>query len=137
MLKYYVGFTLIEVMLALAISAILIGLGYPSYVSYQTDAQRDRAEVALMQLSARLESYFNDNGSYEDATLNNLHAKNLITGMQYRLKISTATDAHFKIEAIPTGMQSLHDKVCGVLTLTDTNKKMISGSGSIEDCWKS
>ena len=131
-----VGFTLIELMLAIAISAILVGLGYPAYMEYQTDAQRDRAEVALMQLGAKLESYFNENDSYEDATIGNLNATALTDGLQYRLVIQDASDSHFEIQAVPIGIQALRDTVCGVLTLSDTNRKDISGSGSATDCWQ-
>jgi type IV pilus assembly protein PilE len=130
------GFTLIELMLALAISAILIAVTYPSYVSYQAHAERNRAEVALLQLSADMETYFSDNDSYEDASLKNLHATHLVDDLDYQLRIVKATDAHYEIQAVPMGVQAAHDSACGTLALTDENKRTISGDGDADACWR-
>ncbi len=129
------GFTLIELMLALAISAILIAVSYPIYTDYQAHAERDRAIVALMQLSARLENYFSDNGSYVDATIHNCHAVHLMDGLHYRLKITSATDSSYEIQAVPFGIQKTRDTHCGALILTDTNVRGISGDGDVAQCW--
>lgn len=136
MRKKHFGFTLIELMLALAISAILMAIAYPAYVTYETNAERNRAEVALMQLSAKLETYFEHNQSYEDATIHNLHAVHLMDGLDYQLSIDHATDMHYEIQAIPTDVQATRDMACGVLSLTDTNKRTISGDGDAGACWR-
>ena len=132
MIKNIVGFTLIELMLALAISVILVTIGYPTYTHYQTHAQRNRAQAALMQLAAKLELYFNDNGTYAGATLASLHATQLTQGILYQLKIQ-AGDAHFEIEAIPQEAQANRDTRCGTLTLTDTNQR--GADGDVNTCW--
>ncbi len=129
------GFTLIELMLAFAISAILIACSYPIYTDYQTKAERDRAIVALMQFSARLENYFSDNDSYAGATIRNCHAAHLMDGLHYRLKIISATDSSYEIQAVPFGMQKARDTHCGALILTDTNARGISGDGDVAQCW--
>ena len=131
----YSGFTLIELLLALAISAILIAMGYPAYVSHQTHAERNRAEIALMQLSSQLEIYFSDNDSYLDATIDALHAENLVDGLHYQLAIISATDSHYEIQAIPTDIQAKRDTNCGTLSLFDTNERKISGDGNVKQCW--
>jgi type IV pilus assembly protein PilE len=61
------GFTVIEVMVALAIVAILAAVAVPSYSSY---VQRSRVPVALDALSSyatRMEQRFQDVGSYANA----------------------------------------------------------------------
>lgn len=136
MLFRYNAFTLIELMLALAISAILMAIAYPTYVSYQANAERNRAEVALLQLSADMETYFNDHDSYEDATLRKLHATHLMDGLNYQLSIDSATDTHYDIQAVPMGVQAARDAACGTLSLTDANKRAISGDGDAEACWR-
>lgn len=130
------GFTLIELMLALAIGAILTTIGYPVYVSHQSHAQRNRAEVALMQLSAKLEIYFSDNNSYQGATIKKLHATQLMHGLRYKFAIADASDSHYKIQAIPIGAQKKHDAQCATLSLTDTNLRSISGYGKSDQCWQ-
>lgn len=129
------GFSLIELMLAIAISAILMGITYPTYVTYQTHAERNRAETALLQLAGRLERYFTDNGSYLNATTLLLHAGDLVDGLQYQLRINTISETHYKIEAIPKGSQAEHDVDCGTLTLTDTNIRSMTGDGDVKQCW--
>lgn len=130
------GFTLIELMLALAISVILTCAAYPTYISYEVDAQRDRAEIALLQFNSRLEAYFEDHNTYRSATLSALHTKDLGKGLQYRLSILKKSKNHFEIQAIPIGAQALRDKTCGTLTLTDNNKRDINGAGDASDCWR-
>ncbi len=58
------GFTLIELMVAVAIAAILAAIAYPSYTAY---VQRSRVPAALDQLSGistRMEQCFQDTGTY-------------------------------------------------------------------------
>src|SRR3990167_7304622 len=116
---HFSAFTLIELMLVLAISAVLLVMGYPTYTHYQTHAERNRAQVALTQLSALMEAYFSDNGTYKHATIQSLQANALTNNLDYRLKIISETDLHYSIEIIPTGMQADRDRDCGALILND------------------
>ncbi|MCX7121011.1 MAG: prepilin-type N-terminal cleavage/methylation domain-containing protein [Gammaproteobacteria bacterium] len=134
-MRFQMGFTLIELMLALMIAAVLAGMGYPAYVSHETHAQRMRAEVALMQLAAIFEVYFSDNDSYAGATLKSLNAAALTQGLSYRLKIAKASDTHYILQAIPKNTQARYDSDCGTLSMTDTDKHSISGGGDVLQCW--
>jgi type IV pilus assembly protein PilE len=61
------GFTLLEMMVVVALVAILAGVALPSYSAY---LQRSRIVDAVMRLSdtrARMEDYFQDERSYVDA----------------------------------------------------------------------
>jgi type II secretory pathway pseudopilin PulG len=73
---YTPAFTLIELIVVIAIIIVLAGLllGTSSYV--QMKAKRSRAEVEIAAMSAALESYKADNGIYpRDATTDNLDAR--------------------------------------------------------------
>lgn len=129
------AFTLIELMLVLAISAVLLAMGYPTYIHYETHAERNRAQVAIMQLSALMETYFSDNGTYQNATIKSLHADTLINNLSYQLKIITATDLHYTIEIVPTGIQAERDHNCGALIINELNQRSISGDGDVDHCW--
>ena len=129
------AFTLLELMITLAIAAILLVIILPSYEHYETRAKRNRAEVALMQLAAHLESYFSDQGTYQGATPNEVDIANLEDGLDYQLEMTDLADNHFEIEAVPTGSQLTRDTHCATLSLSDTNVKKISGNGTVSQCW--
>jgi len=58
------GFSLIELMVALAIVAILSAVALPAYGNYLTRARRAEGRVALMQMMQQQEIYFSQNNSY-------------------------------------------------------------------------
>lgn len=130
-----VGFTLLELLLVLAMGVILAALSYPTYIAYETHAKRNRAEVALTQLAGKMEIYFERHDSYAGATIARLHAKNLMDGLHYTLGIIRATHAHYEIAATPCDIQKKQDTLCGTLSLTDRNQRKISGSGTVAQCW--
>ena len=60
------GFTLIEVMMALAIVAILAAVAFPSYVDYVRRGKITEATAALANMRVQMEQYFQDNRTYAD-----------------------------------------------------------------------
>ncbi len=58
------GFTLIELMIAVAIVAILTAVALPSYRDYMTRGKLTEATVSLGSLRVRMEQYFQDNRTY-------------------------------------------------------------------------
>ncbi|WP_323847382.1 type IV pilin protein [Microbulbifer magnicolonia] len=58
------GFTLIELMIVVAIVAILAGIAWPSYQEHVRSAKRADAQGALMGLAQAMERHFTQNGTY-------------------------------------------------------------------------
>ncbi|MEH6617468.1 MAG: type IV pilin protein, partial [Porticoccus sp.] len=58
------GFTLIELMIVVAIVAILVGIAMPNYREYVLRSNRAVAKGALLEVASRQEQYFLNNRSY-------------------------------------------------------------------------
>lgn len=64
------GFTLIELMIVVAIIGILATIGYPNYRDYVLRSENALAQSAMVELSVTLERYYSENNSYKDAKTN-------------------------------------------------------------------
>ncbi|MDY6929824.1 MAG: type IV pilin protein [Pseudomonadota bacterium] len=58
------GFTLIELMIVVAIIGILAAIAYPSYQNYVESTRRGDAKGALMSFASAMERYYTQNGTY-------------------------------------------------------------------------
>lgn len=58
------GFTLIELMIAVAVVAILAAVAYPSYTEHIRKSRRATAQAALMDLASRQQAYLLDRRAY-------------------------------------------------------------------------
>ena len=58
------GFSLIELVITVAIIAILTGISWPTYVSYMTRSSRSAAQTQLLELAGLQEKIYQDANSY-------------------------------------------------------------------------
>lgn len=141
------GFSLIELLVSVAIVAIIAGIAYPSYREQVRDSRRAECTGGLSALSNAMERHFTVNSSYLGAATGGadtgapgvFRASCPVDGgtPYYNLTISNATATTFTIQAAPTGTQA-GDK-CGTLTLTNTGQKGVAGAVAGYDwerCWK-
>ncbi|MFP4245350.1 MAG: type IV pilin protein [Ectothiorhodospira sp.] len=63
------GFTLIEVMITVAIIGILAAIAYPSYTRYVERTQVSDGKVALSEAAQRLERCYTSTLTYEDCDI--------------------------------------------------------------------
>lgn len=66
------GFTLVELMIVVAIIAVLVAIAYPSYTSYRVKTNRVDVQTQMMNIAQRLQSYKVVNRSYSGASLASL-----------------------------------------------------------------
>lgn len=138
-LKKNKGFTLIELMITVAIIGILAAIAYPSYTRQVQKTRRADAKGALMGLSNAMERYFTENNRYTGAatgpadtgTPRIFATQSPVSGgtKYYDLRITAATASAYTIEADPVGTQD--SDPCGKLTLSNTGLKTPPTSG----CW--
>ena len=126
------GFTLIEISLVLALVCMLGAFAYPVYQQHVITTRRLEAAATLSRLSAALEQYYVENGSYEGATLEGLHFTELA---DYQLSLRINRGNEYVLRAKPYGLQAERDSVCGVLSLNEKMEKFVSGTGTVEGCF--
>lgn len=127
------GFTLIELIIAIAIVGILVGIAYPSYQDYVIRAGRSDGQAALLNLAAHMESYYTENNSYTGATSPAVLGLPATSNKDnYNLSVSALTATTYTLSATPiAGTPQADDTTCGTLTLTNTNIR-----GPSANCWQ-
>jgi type IV pilus assembly protein PilE len=146
-LKSQKGFTLIELMIVVAIIGILTSIAYPSYIESVAKSRRADAKGALLGFANAMERHFTETNSYCNAAVTDSGACVAATGIptvfsatspvgggaaNYNLTISAATATTYTLSAARTGSQA-SDK-CGTLTLTHTGQRGVSLL-TVADCW--
>ncbi len=141
------GFTLIELMIAVAIIGILMKLAYPAYTNSVKKSRRSDAKTALLDLAQREERYLAMSNVYTTSapllgftagtTVTTAAPMNVMTGTAafYQVSVSAPTTTSFTLTATRTGAQAT-DTQCGDLTLTNTGLQGITNAtGAVADCW--
>lgn len=132
------GFTLIEVLIAMVIIAILAAIAIPNYSEYIQRGRRADAKAALLQLAQWQERRRTETGAYVTDTANlpgGLTAVKSGNADTYTITVSADT-APYILTATRTG--SMSSDPCGDFTLTGLGVRGTvaeSGSRSSDECW--
>lgn len=132
------GFTLIELMITVAIVGILAAVAYPSYAQYVLRANRADAKAILMESAQFMERYYTTNNTYEDASVLFAVAPKGAAGgaIKYNISFSVTptastalTDSVYTLQAVPANSQA--GDSCGTLKLSNTGVQEAATAG----CW--
>lgn len=140
------GVTLIELMVVVAIVAIISAFAYPSYQRYIITTKRTVAQNTLLQVADRQQQFFMDNKSFAD-DLTDLgftadpyvvseDGESTVAGdgkAVYSISLSNVAATTWTATAAPLQGQLKRDTYCGSLSLTHAGTK--GNSGSSTDCW--
>jgi len=123
------GFTLIELMITVAVIGILASIVYPSYMAQVRKSRRADAQAALMNIAARQQQMLLDTRSYSAtvADLNITLPISVVQNYAITIMLGTATVPTFTATATPSGSQ-VSDS-CGALSLDQSGTKLASA------CW--
>jgi type IV pilus assembly protein PilE len=151
------GFSLVELMVAVAVVAILSAIAIPSYSAYVIRGQRAAAKAVLLQTAQAMERYYTQNGSY--VTTAGLFPLNPVGGTAtcvalapmdsntttYCISGAATASRGYVLSATPCGAggcpaaanQGYQDAACNVLTIDNTGLKAVVGATSTADqCWQ-
>jgi type IV pilus assembly protein PilE len=133
------GFSLVELMIAMAIIGILAAIAYPGYRSHMVKTQRTAAKACLEQYAQLMERYYATHLSYEDADELDppgcSQEGNMELHYTFSLDTSKLTASTYLVQAVPTTTFANRDKDCGTLTLDQTGQRGVKGKGDVATCW--
>lgn len=126
------GFTLIELIVTVAIVGVLAAVAFPSYTEYVLRANRTEGQALLNDAASRQERYYAQNNIYADTPAKlGFSNTSSINGL-YVLSTPTGTTSAYTL--LVTAQRP--DAECGNLGLNHEGVQTESGTGSVADCWK-
>ncbi len=140
------GFTLIDVLVTLAIIAILSAIAIPSYGNYVLRAARAEARATLLESSQFMERFYAVNNRYDQrldgaaVTLPVALTQSPRSGTpRYTISLVAAalTRGAYTLRAVPSGASATDQ--CGTLTLTSTGVRgssTMSTPAGVAECWR-
>ena len=149
----HAGFTLIELMITVAIVSILAAVAYPSYRDYIERSRQSEAQALLMESAQWMERFYAENYRYDENTAGvavaTLFAGRFVQSPRggsamYLISVPTATQTAFVVRATRTG--SMTGNKCGNFEMTNTGVRRLEASSFSTDlgsqaqamsrCWR-
>jgi type IV pilus assembly protein PilE len=143
------GFTLIELMVTVAIVTILATIAVTSYTSQVQKSRRTEAKSALLDLAGREERLYSTTNTYsmDELFLGYATVTTQMTNMTFGNRYYTLTAVvpdpaqpagipSYILKAIPVaGNSQAGDATCGSFTVNQLGVQTVTGTGTVASCW--
>ena len=145
------GFTLVEIMVVLAIVMTIAAIAMPSYTENINRSKRAEAKAQLLEAAQFMQRFYSQNDSYAQNRAGNAVAipdalarvpRSAASGSQnYNIGFATPapTVATFTLQAAPRAGGSMATDKCGTFTLTQAGQRGLAGNAAgttADSCWK-
>lgn len=126
------GMTLIELMVATGIVAILAAIAYPSYQRYVARTHRNAAAACLSQYAQFMERFYTTSLTYLNAApVMGCRLENDMN-RHYTFAVTVGGDGRtFVARATPVGAQAILDATCGALSIDQAGGRVPTNNA----CW--
>ena len=132
--RHAVGFTLIELMIVVAIIGILAAVALPSYRESVRRGDRASARAAMLEAQQFMERFYATNDNYTSAVLPSRLLAVPAESVKYNLTV-TSTVNTYTVTAAPVST----DAKCGDLKLNNLGQRWALGTtatATVSTCWK-
>ena len=145
------GFTLIEIMVVVAMVLTLSAIAMPSYTEHINRSKRAEAKAQLLETAQFMQRFYSQNDSYAQTrgavavaipdALARVPRTAAAGSQNYTISLGTpaATVATFVIQAVPRTGGSMASDKCGRFTLNQAGQRGVTGNAAgntADSCWK-
>ncbi|KAF1691381.1 type IV pilin protein [Pseudoxanthomonas koreensis] len=128
------GFTLIELMIVVAVVAILASIAVPSYQEQIRKSRRAQAKADIVEYMQMAERYFTVNNTYVGFALP-VAVSPREAGATPRYDLAASTQTATALVLTATARPSQASDRCGNLSVSNTGLKTESGTATLAECW--